>query len=190
MSRSYRICVRESVSRVIRAEDRVSTHLEILEVLSPEETAGLLADELERRGFQRQSDGRLMRWGGGALVTVDPATATVTATVETAEAVKVESAKDGRAFDESGQHAERVKQSLRQEIRRGLEQKVGEKEAALRTQVTDHLEAQLGGLREELDQVVNRVTAEALKRKAARLGRIKEISEDPQAGSLTIIVEV
>ena len=42
----------------------------------------------------------------------------------------------------------------------------------MRTKTTDDLEAQLGALREELDQTVNRVTAEALKRKAARLGRI------------------
>ncbi len=190
MSRSYRICVQESVSRVIRAIDRVSTRLEILEVLPPEEMAGLLADELIRRGFQRQSDGSLVRRANGAVVTVDPATATVTAAIETAEAVKVEDAKEGRAYDDAGQHAKRVKQSLRHELRRDLEKQVGEKEAALRTQVADELEAQLGALRVELDQTVNRVIAEALKRKAARLGRIKEISDDPHAGSLTIVVEV
>jgi hypothetical protein len=181
MSRSYRISVRECVSRVIRAEDRVCTHLEILEVLPPEEMAGLLGDELERRGFRRQGDGTLVRRAKGAMVT---------ATVETAEAVKVEAAKDGRALDHAGRNAERVRESLRQELRRDLEQKVGEKESGLQTKVTDELEAQLGALREELDQTVNRVTAEALKRKAARLGRIKEITEDPQAGSLTIVVEV
>ena len=43
MSRSYRISVRECVNRVIRAEDRVSTNLEMLEVLPPEQMAGLLA---------------------------------------------------------------------------------------------------------------------------------------------------
>lgn len=190
MSRSYRICVRESVSRVIRAEDRVSTHLEILEVLSPEETAGLLSDELERRGFRRQDDGILVRRAKGTVVTVDPATATVTAAVETAEVVKEEAEKEGRAFDDAGEHAERVRESLQQELRRDLQQKVSKKESALRTKATDELEAQLGALRDELDQTVNRVTAEALKRKAARLGRIKEITEDPQAGSLTIVVEV
>ena len=45
-------------------------------------------------------------------------------------------------------------------------------------------------LQKELDQAVNRVTAEALKRKAAQMGQIKEMTEDPQAGSLTIVVEV
>jgi uncharacterized small protein (DUF1192 family) len=190
MSRSYRISVRECVSRVIRAEDRVSTHLEILEVLPPEEMAGLLGDELERRGFRRQDDGTLVRRAKGAMVTVDPALGLVTAAVETAEAVKVEAAKDGRAFDDAGRHAERVRESLRHALRDDLDKQVGEKELGLQTKVTDELEAQLGALREELDQTVNRVTAEALKRKAARLGRIKEITEDPQAGSLTIVVEV
>jgi hypothetical protein len=190
MSRSYRICVRESVSRVIRAEDRVSTHLEILEVLPAEEMSGLLADELERRGFERQNDGTLIRRSNNTLVTIDPATGTVTARVETADALKLKSAKEGRAFDEAGQQAERLKESLRKELRRDLNQQVAEKESALRTKTTDELEAQLGALRDELDQTVNRVTAEALKRKAARLGRIKEISEDAEAGSLTIVVEV
>ena len=48
----------------------------------------------------------------------------------------------------------------------------------------------LGDLRRELDQDVNRVTAEALKRRAAQIGQIKEMTEDPQSGSLTIVVEV
>ena len=47
MSRSYRVSVRECVNRVIRAEDRISTQLEILEILPAEQMAGLLADELE-----------------------------------------------------------------------------------------------------------------------------------------------
>jgi hypothetical protein len=41
-----------------------------------------------------------------------------------------------------------------------------------------------------LDQAVIRVTAVAPKRKAAQMEQIKEITEDPQSGSLTIIVEV
>ena len=86
MSRAYRIRVRESLRRVIRAHDRVSTQLELLEVLPPEQMAQLL--------------------------------------------------------------------------------------------------------REELDQAVNRITAEALKQKAAQIGQIKELTEDPQSGSLTIVLEV
>ena len=45
-------------------------------------------------------------------------------------------------------------------------------------------------MRKELNEAVNAVTREALKRKAAQLGQIKEMTEDPEAGSLTIKVEV
>jgi hypothetical protein len=48
----------------------------------------------------------------------------------------------------------------------------------------------LAGLRQELDEAVNRATGEALKQKAGQLGQIKEMTEDPQTGSLTIVVEV
>ena len=56
--------------------------------------------------------------------------------------------------------------------------------------MSSELEAALGDISAELDQVVNRVTAEALKQKAGQLGQIKEITEDAENGSLTIKVEV
>jgi hypothetical protein len=190
MSRSYRICVRESINRVIRAEDHVSTNLEMLEVLPPEQMAGLLGDELERRAFQRADDGTLIRRGQGVAVTVEPRTGVVTVRAEAAEGVNIEAIRDARSFDEAGPQAQRLREKMRQEIKGDLAKKVVDKETEMQTAVTDQLEAQLGGLREELDQAVNRVTAEALKCKAAQLGQIKQITEDPQAGSLTIIVEV
>ena len=49
---------------------------------------------------------------------------------------------------------------------------------------------QIRPLRAELDKAVNRATAEALKQKAAKIGQIKEMTEDPESGSLTIVVEV
>src|SRR5262249_42597474 len=71
MSRSYRISVEESISRVIRAEDKVQTQLEILEVLPPEQMAELLARELEQRGFQREGDTMVQELEDGVKVSVD-----------------------------------------------------------------------------------------------------------------------
>ena len=162
MSRSYRISVRECVNRVIKAEDRISTQLEILEVLPADQMADLLARELEQDGYRRE---------GNILV-------------------KVEGERVGRAYDDIGPHAGQVRDNLRQELQRDLEKKVSDKTQELQSKVTDRLEGKLGDLRQELDKVVNRVTAEALKRKAASMGQIKEMTEDPQSGSLTIVVEV
>jgi hypothetical protein len=189
MSRSYRISVRECVNRVIKAEDRVSTQLEILEILPPEQMAGLLADELEKGGYRREGN-LLVKEVDGVTVTVDAEKGEVTVSAEATDAAKVEGELHGRAYDDIGPHASQVRENLREELKRKLEKNVEEKTGALQGKVTDQLEGQLGDLRQELDQVVNRVTAEALKRKAASLGQIKEMTEDPQSGSLTIVVEV
>ena len=60
----------------------------------------------------------------------------------------------------------------------------------LQGEATEQLEGALADVRKELNDAVNAVTREALKRKAAQMGEIKEMSEDPEAGSLTIKVEV
>ena len=83
-----------------------------------------------------------------------------------------------------------AEKDLRAGLRQDLEQRADPEEGKLQSAITDRLEAQLVDLRKELDQVVNRVTAEALKLKAAQIGQIKELTEDPQSGSLTIVLEV
>jgi hypothetical protein len=189
MSRAYRIRVREGLRKVVRAEDRVSTQLELLALLPPEQMADLLAAELCQRGFQRQGD-RVVRKQNGAGVTVELATGTVTVKAATTQEINVEAVNTGYATDQGGQSAKRVEQHLRHELQKSLKTKADLQKAALQTKVTDQLEAELGDLRKELDQVVNRVTAEALKRKAAQLGTIKQVTEDAQSGSMTIVLEV
>jgi hypothetical protein len=189
MSRAYRIKVRESLRRVIRAHDRVSTQLELLEVLPPEQMAQLLAEELKGRGFEDKG-GALVRKQKGVTVRVDPTTGSVTVGAEASQEAALKGEKAGRAYDDLGPHAQQVQKQLREQLRQDLEKEAEQKAAELQSQVTDRLERELGGLRRELDQAVNRVTAEALKQKAAQLGQIKEMTEDPQTGSLTIVVEV
>jgi hypothetical protein len=189
MSRAYRIRVRESLKRVVCAEDKVSTQLEMLEVLPCEQMAELLRRELESRGF-RQEGAEMVRRREGVTVTVDPSTGTVTVRAELSENLELETEKETRAYTDVGPSAQKTKKVLRDEARQDLEKQAHKRQSGLQGQATDQLEAQLGDLRAELDQVVNRVTAEALKQKAAQLGQIKEMTEDPQSGSLTIVLEV
>jgi hypothetical protein len=189
MSRSYRISVRECINRVIKAEDRISTQLEILEILPPEVMGRMLADELEKRGYERDGE-QMVKEEDGVVVTVDTRTGEVTVSAEASESSKLEAELHGRAYDDIGPHASQVRENLRQEAQRSLEKKAEEKTGSLQSKVTDKLEGKLGDLRSELDQVVNKVTAEALKEKARSMGQIKQMTEDEQTGSLTIVVEV
>jgi hypothetical protein len=190
MSRAYRISVRESLRRVLRASDHVSTQLELLEILPQEQMAQLLAEELERRGFERRGK-NLVRTGNGVTVQIDPSSAEVKVQAEAASKVSLDAQKSSLVDRDIGTvGVEKSKESARRALREELEKKAAQQAAELQRQVTDQLEASLADIRQELSQAVNRVTAEALKKKAAQMGQIKEVTEDPQSGSMTIVLEV
>ncbi len=190
MSRAYRLLVRESLQRVLRATDHVSTQLEVLEILPADQMAQLLVEELERRGFQRRGKS-LSRRHQGITVQIDPETATVTVQAEAEDRVVLEAEKNAVLDRESGRAgAEKAKEAARRELLRDLEKKAARGATEIQQRVTEKLEGSLADLRQELNQVVNRVTAEALKQKAAQIGQIKEMTEDRESGTLTIVLEV
>jgi DNA anti-recombination protein RmuC len=189
MSRSYRIKVRETLRRVIRASDHVSSQLELLEILPPEQMAELLAKELTGRGFKRQGN-QVVRKEKGVTITVELDSGTVTVQAESQQKVDLASEKDGRAYDDAGTSAKQVAAQLRENLKASLEKDAARQQTELQKQVTDKLEGSLADVKKELDQSVNRATAAALKLKASQMGQIKDLTEDPASGSLTIVVEV
>lgn len=194
MSRAYRIRqavrVQDSLKKDLSASDEICTELELLEILPPEQMAALLEEALHERGFEEE-DQAMVRRDGDVTIRVDPKTAALTIEIKGCEEVELQSTKDANVFVDQGKaHADAVAAGLRQAIRKELEQRVEEKTETLQRKVSAELEAQLGDISREMDQVVNEVTRSALKKKAASLGAIKEMSEDPQSGSLTIKVEV
>jgi hypothetical protein len=189
MSRRYRIQVRETLRQVVKKEDHVRSQLEMLEVLPADQMADLLAEELVRRGFER-SDGSLVRKRGDVEVTVELETGAVTVRAASEKRVEMEKTQERYSYGEGRRDTRPLEKQLRQDLRESLEQEVEEQAERLQAEVTDLLEAQLGDVTAELDQAVNRATAEALKRKAAQMGRIKQMADDPESGSLTIVVEL
>lgn len=189
MSRSYRISVRESVRRVVCAEDHVQTQLEMLDILPCEQMAELLAAELIRQGFQRDGN-KVIRSDGDNSVTVDLESGTVTVRSASEQEIVEQGERSRSSYDRIGPNAEATRAQIKEELIQELDEKVAEHKKSLQKRVTDKLEGALGDLRKELDQAANRATAEALKKKAAQIGQIKELAEDPETGSLTIVVEV
>jgi hypothetical protein len=188
MSRAYRIRISESLRRHIEVADGIQSKLEILDILPPEQTSALLERELAAAGFEQREDGEWVRVDeDGVEVRVDPKQSTVT--VSAAADAQVELARErtvNAVAENDAATRERASKALVDE----LEREVSEHERDLQAKVTAQLEGKLGDLRRELDQISNRVTAEALKQKAASMGEVQEISEDPQTGSLTIRVKI
>lgn len=189
MSRAYRVRVSESIRKVLRADDKVSTQLEILEILPGDEMGELLAQELEKEGFERDGDD-MVKTQNDVKITVDIRRGSVTVASELEEEVELEGNREGRAYDDIGPSAKETREKLKEKLKEDLDREADKKTEGLQSQVTDKLEQELGDIRQQLDQAVNRTTAEALKRKAAQMGEIKEMTEDEETGSLTIVVEV
>jgi len=185
-SRPYRITVKETLQKVLVAEDSVSTKMDLPPILPPEETGEILGRILREHGFADEG-GSLVRERRGVRAEVDPGTGRVTV-----------SARDSEEIDLSGEGdlpactpcAERAKESLRQGLRDKLAGEADARNRDLQTQVSDRLEGALGELGCELERVGNQVTAQALRRKASSLGQIKQITHDNETGAVTIVVEV
>jgi hypothetical protein len=189
MSRAYRIRVKESISTDLSASDEVCSDLEILEILPGDQMADLLEGELKGRGF-REEDGKLVRSKDGVTVTVDPKSGEIGVKAEKQEKVELETEKEGWGYDDVGPHAKQVRKNLSDQAKAELERRAEKQKERLQGEATEKLEGVMEDVRKELNDAVNSITREALKRKAAQLGQIKEMTEDPEAGSLTIKVEV
>lgn len=187
MSRPYRISVTESLRRVVRSEDSVSSNLQLLPILEADELAELLAAELQSQGFRKEGQ-VWKRQQGPNEVTVDPATGEVTVTVVARKELNLEAKKTGDTFDRTAR--EQLKEQLRDSLASELNREADQEQDRLDVQVAEQMEGVLRELQPELDRIVNRATAAALKIKAGRMGAVKEISENDEDGSLTIVVEV
>ena len=191
MSRAYRVTVKGSVSRVVHVEDGVCTSLELLPILPKERTSELLEAELRKRGFERVTNGdsAVLRRveADGVIVEVDPKTAAVSVKAEATAKIDISHETTELVAEESLQHGTDAAQKR---IDRRAERDAQAAEEKARTEVTEKLEKRLGDLRGELDQATTKVTAEALKEKARKLGEIEEMHEDADSGELTIKVKL
>lgn len=189
MSRAYRIRVSQSLKRDISAGDEICSELEILEILPPDQMGALLKQELKNRGFE-EKDGEMIRKDGDVTVSVNANTGEVKMKAESNEHVELEGSREDVGYDDVGPGEESIRSRLNTQLQQDLERRAEQQRQKLQQQATQKLEGRLADMQRELGQAVNRVTAEALKQKAAQLGQIKEITEDAETGSLTIKVEV
>jgi len=188
MSRAYQVRIAESIRRNVKVGDGFQMKLELLDIACPEVTADLLEKELIALGFEKcDEEDTVSRTDEDGVVTrVNTKTRTVDISSEVEKEINLDIETDIWAEDDRPKSEEQG----RERVRRGLEKQADSCAEKLQQDITSVLEGKLNDIRKELDQVTNRVTATALKQKAASLGEIQEISEDPATGSLTIRVKL
>lgn len=186
MSRAYRISIKESLSQHVQVDDGVTSTLELLPILQKDRMGTLLGDELAARGFTRQGNTATRTEKNGVEVEIDLETGQVSASVHGHQDLELKTERSAVVDqDAKGEREE----ALRRVAREALQREARAEEEALRKKATAQLEDTLKELKGELDAVVNRVTATALKTRAAELGQVESVHEDANGG-LTIKVRV
>jgi len=180
--RPWKLTAAPPVHKTVVAEDHVETKIDLPPFVPPEEAAALLREELRRRHFAEGEGGVMVRQRNGVRVEVGPPGG-VRISVEASEDVELPP-------DNPSPCSCRMRDQLREGLSAAQQRTLGGERERLQRAVTSRLEGSLARLGCELEGIAHRVTAEALKAKARRLGEVKQITEDPQAGSLTIVVEV
>lgn len=186
MSRAYRISVKESLSRHVQVEDVVSSSLELLPILAKERMREILAAQLADKGFTREGNTATRKESEGISTEINLETGEVNVVAQGHANLELKT--ERTAVVDNAVIPEREK-LLRETAKASLEREALAEEEALRRKITLQLEGTLRDLKGELDGVVNKVTATALKQRAAELGQIEEIHEEAN-GSLTIKVRI
>ena len=186
MSRAYRITVAESLSRHVQVDDGVCSNLEVLPILEKGRMGELLAAELEQKGFVRDGDEAVRKEKDGVTVKVNVKSGEVAITAEGHVDLNLQTRRTAVVDNPNSPDRETL---LRAQAQEQLGREAAAEEESLRRKVTAQLEGKLKDLKGELDSVVNKVTATALKTRAAELGTVEEIHEDG-SGNMTIKVRI
>lgn len=181
--RPWKLTAAPPVHKTVVAEDHVETKIDLPPFVPPEEAVALLREELRRRHFAEGEGGAMVQQRNGVRVEVGPPGGGVRISVEASEEVELPP-------DNPSPCSCRMRDKLEEGLSAAQQRPLSGERERLQRAVTSRLEGSLARLGCELEGIAHRVTAEALKAKARRLGEVKQITEDPQAGSLTIVVEV
>ena len=140
MSRAYRITVRESDVRTLKAGDEIGTTLEILEILPPEDMAELLRNELKNRGFTGQANGAMTRKDGDITITIDPCNGEIMVKAEAMENVNLEARRDATGFNDVGPSEKALRERVREQLKEDLSKKFEHEQTKLQKRATEELE--------------------------------------------------
>jgi hypothetical protein len=194
MSKSYRCNVKVDLQARVRARDAVEYEIDFGRLLGKQEESEILRAKLRAAGGSER-DGTIRLDIDGAAVTVDPATGVAAVEVKRDREVVVRVDEERQVWNAG----ERVEEAQR-EAQARAEREAGERieaeklvaQAELDGRVRDQLAQATPAIVRRLRQVRAELEAEAILRKAERLGTVvgKHESLDPATGDRTLTVEI
>lgn len=177
MSQTYRISLKSSVSKVIKAEDSISYPLELTEIVPLEDMKEAFVKGLLERGFTEVSEKVYeMTLDNGEVLSVDIDSMTLTASLKAEKEVAAEVEVSGRGNSKS--NANKDAQSRLSRLEEVTEERIENKGLEdLGKELSEKLtEAEADRLK-LINEILQDVYSQSLKKKAATLGNVMEIRE-------------
>ncbi|MDF1814701.1 MAG: hypothetical protein P1V20_21020 [Verrucomicrobiales bacterium] len=179
MSQCYHAELKESVTRIVKGADSISYPIELTEILPAEEMKDLLKEQLQEAGWCVQNEEEtvfIIEGTAGEILTIDLDEMEMTAKIETEREVVSEVI--AHASAESRKQAERsAARQLKEEMEVIGDQIEDAGTRDLQKEVTAQLAESESARQRGVNELLQRVYAESLKRKAGQLGDVMEITE-------------
>jgi len=193
MSQVYHVKLKESVSETFSVSDHVKHKLCLTPILPEEEMVALLKQQLLDAGYTEEAGALTLENERGEHVSVDLEALEATVTLSRSREVKEELTATASYENDRGPGREAAEQRAADELAKKLsDHKVkGERVTQALTQdvinaLSEHREAQQA----ELNQVLQRVYTESLKRKASQLGDVLEVTESTVDGQYELVIKI
>ncbi len=175
MSRAYWVKLSTSVSDTIQADDCATHKIDLEAVVPAAEMGEIVGAALEGAGWERQDDGSFRKQVRDVTLVWDLTASEVRAGVEASQSLTQDVHAQGRGYDEKQAQSDAQKR-LELEAKRVQDALAGEQER-LQQQLTQKLSDSEEARVREINEVLQRAYAEAVKRKARRMGNVTNVQE-------------
>lgn len=177
MSRAYWVKLSSSVTETIHASDKATHKIDLEDVVPAGEMKDIVSSALEESGWTKSKDNdqEYKKKVGDVDMVWDLEKGVVEASLEDARDVERDVHVEGRAWskDQAKSEAKRLLSQREQQVR----DSIGSEADDLQRQLTQKLEESEDERIREINEVLQKTYADAVKRKARRLGNVLSVQE-------------
>lgn len=189
MSQLYHIQLKASVSETYDLSDKTVHQLDLTEILPEDEMKDILKGRLQERGYEEKEPGIWSKQQeGGVEVNINLENMELSAHIKEEKELETEVAVRGSGY--SRENARNEARNQLSHAQDSAKEKLDAEGQKLQRQLTKQLEEGEQERLREVNEILQEVYAESLKRRAGQLGEIMEIHESKEQGQYELTIHV
>ena len=193
MSQTYKVRVKQTLRDTVSVGREWRQKIDLLQLLPADRMGGLLAFELEKDGWHKAQNGKVTKKHDDFDLEFDPVTRQLKIVYEQEQNVELDIDREVNVYDHFDDES-RANQQGHQKVIQEAGGELQEEAKLLQKEMLEELESTQDDVLREIDQMiqdkVEKAQIEALKEKARSLGDVQSISENTEAGEVTIRIKV